>query len=169
MFMHITPLQFERISRHFPVQRGNVRTDNLDFINALLYIAENGCKWRALPEKYGNWATVYKKFNRWAKNGVIQKIFSALQAEAILAVRVEVLAVDSASCKVHPHGHGALKKTGGRPSGNPGEGGTPSFMWYPQMTRLSLKCTSPAGNAMTARGAASASRRSARATPESRS
>ena len=166
--MHITQPQFERINRHFPIQRGNVKTDNLDFVNALLYLVENGCKWRALPKQYGNWATIYKKFNRWAKNGVIQKIFSALQAEAILAIRVEVLAVDSASCKVHPNGHGALKKTENRPSANPREGGIPSFMWYPQMTRWSLKCTSPAGSAMTPRKAASASRRSARTIPASR-
>jgi transposase len=157
MFMHITQLQFERISRHFPIQRGNVKINNLDFINALLYIVENGCKWRALPEKYGNWDTIYKKFNRWAKNNVIQKIFAALQAEAILAVRIEVLAVDSTSCKVHPNGHGALKKTENNPSENPREGGIPSFMWYPQMTRLSLKCTSPVENAMTTRKAVSAS------------
>ena len=149
--MHITQFQFERISRHFPVQRGNVRTDNLDFINALLYLVENGCKWRALPKQYGNWATIYKKFNRWAKNGSLQRIFGALQAEAILAVRVEVLAVDSTSCKVHPHGHGALKKTENRPSANPREDGIPSFMWYPQMTRLSLGYASPAGNATTRR------------------
>ena len=154
--MQITPEQYERITRHFPVQRGNVKTDNRDFINALLYIAENGCKWRSLPEKFGNWATVYKKFSRWAKNGVIQRIFSALQAEKIIAVRVEVLALDSTSFKVHPDGHGALKKTANNPSGNPGEAGTPSFMWYPQMTRLSLRCTSPAGNATTRRRGAPA-------------
>ncbi|MDR1703844.1 MAG: transposase [Clostridiales bacterium] len=27
----------------------------MTFINALLYICENGCKWRKLPKEYGNW------------------------------------------------------------------------------------------------------------------
>ena len=142
----ITRTQYERIAGHFPVQRGNVKVDNHDFINAILYIAENGCKWRALPSEFGKWETIYKKFNRWSKSGVIQRIFAALQAEEIIAVHVEVLALDSTSCKVHPDGHGALKNSESNPSGSQKEGGTPSFMWYPQMIRSSLRCTFPAEN-----------------------
>ena len=147
--MSITQAQFERIAGHFPVQRGNVKTNNRDFINAILYMAENGCKWRALPKEYGAWATVYKKFNRWAKNGVMQRIFAALQMEKIITVQVEVLAIDSTSCKVHPDGHGALKKQESRQSVNPEADGIPSFMWYPQMIRSSLKCTSLEATVMT--------------------
>lgn len=112
--MKISEEQYERIAGYFPVQRGNVKTNNRDFINAILYITENGCKWRALPVEFGKWQTIYKKFNRWAKSGVIQRIFAALQMEKIIAIHVEVLALDSTSCKVHPDAHGALKngKTG---------------------------------------------------------
>ena len=147
--MKISEAQYERIAGYFPVQRGNVKTDNRDFINAILYIAENGCKWRALPAEFGKWQTIYKKFNRWAKSGVMQRIFAALQTEEIIAIHVEVLALDSTSCKVHPDGHGALKNLVSRQSENQKEGGIPSFMWYPQMIRSSLKCTSPAENVMT--------------------
>jgi transposase len=105
--MKITEAQYERIAGHFPVQRGNVKTENRDFINAILYMTESGCKWRALPPEFGKWQTIYKKFSRWAKSGVMQKIFVALQAEEIIAIHVEVLALDSTSCKVHPDGHGA--------------------------------------------------------------
>ena len=142
--MKISEKQYERIAVHFPVQRGNVKTENRDFINAILYMAENGCKWRALPREFGSWSTIYKKFSRWAKNGVLQRIFAALQAEEIIAVHIEVLALDSTSCKVHPDGHGALKNSGHKLSGKPEEVGTPSFMWYPQMIRSSLRCTFPA-------------------------
>jgi len=144
----INEAQYERIVGHFPVQRGNVKTDNRDFINAILYIAENGCKWRALPPEFGKWQTIYKKFSRWAKSGVIQRIFAALQTEEIIAIHVEVLALDSTSCKVHPDGHGALKNSVSNPSGSQKVGGTPSFMWYPQMIRSSLKCTPPVENAV---------------------
>lgn len=72
-------------------------------------MAENGCKWRALPKDFGSWSTIYKKFSRWAKNGVLQRIFAALQTQEIIAIHIEVLALDSTSCKVHPDGHGALK------------------------------------------------------------
>jgi len=147
--MTLTIEQFDRIKGYLPVQRGNVKTENLTFIRALLYVAENGCKWRALPTEYGNWNSVYKKANRWAKSGVLERVFAALQKEQIIAVGVEVLALDSTSVKVHPDAHGALKKRENRPSGSQRAAGTPSFMWYPQMIRLSSRCTCRAGSAMT--------------------
>jgi transposase len=52
---------------------------------------------------------VYKRFERWAKNGVLQRIFAALQAERIIEIHVEILALDSTSCKVHHDAHCALK------------------------------------------------------------
>ena len=53
--MRLSEDQYEMIQPLMPVQRGNVRIANLDVINAVLYVAENGCKWRALPERFGNW------------------------------------------------------------------------------------------------------------------
>ena len=146
--MKINEAQYERIAGYFPIQRGNVKTENRNFINAILYIAENGCKWRALPSEFGKWQTIYKKFSRCAKSGVMQRIFAALQAEEIIAIRVEVLTLDSTSCKVHPDGHGALKNSGSKPSASRKADGTPSFMWYPQMIRSSLRCIFPEENAM---------------------
>jgi transposase len=35
-------------------------------LDALLYIAENGCKWRRLPKEFGNWHTIYMRLRRWA-------------------------------------------------------------------------------------------------------
>jgi len=147
--MTLTTEQFDRIKGYLPIQRGNVKTGNLTFIRALLYVAENGCKWRALPAGYGNWNSVYKKANRWAKGGVLERVFAALQKERIIAITIEVLALDSTSIKVHPDAHGALKKRGNKPSGSQGAAGTPSFMWYPRMIRLSSRCTCRAGSATT--------------------
>ena len=149
--MELTRDQFEKIAGCFPVQRGNVKTENYTLVNALLYMAENGCKWRALPGRFGKWDTIYRRFNRWAKSGVMERVFLALQAEKLVAIKVEVMAMDSTSCKAHPDAHGALKKTGSRPSGSPRADGTPSFMWSPQMTRSSLRYISLAGSAGTGR------------------
>ena len=44
--MEITPAQYERIAPVLPVQRGNVKLSNLQVLNAILYVAEHGCKWR---------------------------------------------------------------------------------------------------------------------------
>lgn len=47
--MEITELQYERIKDALPVQRGDVSLSNLQVLNAVLYVAEQGCKWRGLP------------------------------------------------------------------------------------------------------------------------
>ena len=73
---------------------------------------ENGCKWRALPKKFGNWHTIYVRFNRWSKNGTIQRIFEELQKQNIIDVQSEVLCLDSTSIKVHPDAAGAKKTIG---------------------------------------------------------
>jgi hypothetical protein len=44
--MKLTREQREKILRLFPKQRGNVKVDNSRFLDAVIYICENGCKWR---------------------------------------------------------------------------------------------------------------------------
>jgi transposase len=48
--MEITPEQFARVEHCLPTQRGNVSMTNLQVVNAILYVAEHGCKWRGLPK-----------------------------------------------------------------------------------------------------------------------
>lgn len=102
--------QYNLIKPDLPKQRGNVKISNLDLINAVLYIAENGCKWRALPEKFGNWHTIYTRLKRWAERGVLERLFVALQKEKLIKISVTCLGLDSTSVKVHPDATGALKK-----------------------------------------------------------
>ena len=83
---------------------------NLQLLNALLYMVEHGCKWRGLPEHFGNWHTIYTRMNRWSKAGVLDRVFARLQEEQILAIHIEHVCLDSTTIKVHPDGTGALKK-----------------------------------------------------------
>jgi transposase len=53
--MELTQEQYERIEHLLPRQRGNVEIENLTFLRALQYMAENGCRWRAMPKIYGKW------------------------------------------------------------------------------------------------------------------
>jgi len=134
--MKITEEQYARIKPYLPIQRGNVEIENITLINAILYAVENGCKWRALPKQFGKWNSVYQRCRRWAKSGVLQRLFLGLQQEQIISVDIEILAIDSTSIKVHPNAHGALKKQGHNLSGKVVAVGTPNFMWFPQMTNL---------------------------------
>lgn len=131
--MDLTEAQYERIKSALPVQRGNVSLSNLQVLNAVLYVAEQGCKWRGLPKRFGRWHTVYMRMNRWSKAGVLDRVFEKLQVEQIVRIKLEAVALDSTSIKVHPDGTGALKKTDPRPSENPVADGTPRFIWLPRM------------------------------------
>ena len=110
--MELTQAQYERIAPYLPLQRGNVRVSNRQVLNAILYVAEQGCKWRGLPARFGNWHTIYTRMNRWSKNGVLDGVFEQLQREQIVRIRLEAVSMDSTSVKVHPDGTGALKKNG---------------------------------------------------------
>ena len=111
--MKINADQYDKIKHILPVQRGNVSVENVKFINALLYICENGCKWRRLPKEYGNWNAIYKRFNRWVKAGIIAKMFMEFHVQNILDIDPEALVkklMDSMIVPVHPDACGALKK-----------------------------------------------------------
>ena len=109
--MKLSKSQLRRIESVLPVQRGNVSISNAQMLNAILYVAEQGCKWRALPKHFGNWHTIYTRMNRWSKNGVLQRVFDQLQKEQIAGIRLDAFCLDSTNIKVHPDGTGALKKT----------------------------------------------------------
>jgi len=132
-FMEITEAQYLRIEPSLPRQRGNVSLSNLQVLNALLYVAEQGCKWRGLPKRFGNWHTIYTRMNRWSKAGVLDGVFERLQREQIVRIKIEAVKLDSTTVKVHPDGTGALKKTDRRPSENLAADGPPRFIWLPRM------------------------------------
>lgn len=123
--MEITAAQFAQIEHCLPLQRGNVSLSNLEVLNAILYVAEHGCKWRGLPKRFGNWHTIYTRMSRWAKSGVLDRAFEQLQRAQVVQIKIEAVSLDSTSVKVHPDGTGARKKTVHRLSASPVAVGTP--------------------------------------------
>jgi len=131
--MELTEAQYRHIERCLPTQRGNVTLDNLQVLNAILYVAEQGCKWRGLPKRFGNWHTIHTRMNRWSKSGVLARVFAQLQQARIIRVKIEAVALDSTIVKVHPDGMGALKKPARTPLAGPVAAGPPRFIWLPQI------------------------------------
>ena len=131
--MEITPEQFATIEHCLPKQRGNVSLSNLQVVNAILYVAEHGCKWRGLFFQDATSHTIYTRMNRWTKAGVLDRMFEELQRAQVVRIKIEAVSLDSTSIKVHPDGTGALKKTALSPSASPEADGTPRFIWLPRM------------------------------------
>src|SRR5271157_2186828 len=109
--MEITEAQYQRVAPSLPRQRGNVRLQNLQLLNALLDVAEHGCKWRGLPKRFGNWRTIYTRMNRWSKNGVRDQVFEQLQRKPIVRIRIEGVSLDSTS-QSPSRRHRRVKKNG---------------------------------------------------------
>ena len=109
--MEINNEQYEKIKHILPVQRGNVSVENVSFINAILYICENGCKWMRLPKEYGKWHPIYKRFRRWVEAGIIDKLFKELCSQNVINAEAIAWLMDSMTVPVHPDACGALKKT----------------------------------------------------------
>jgi transposase len=131
--MEITQAQFTQIEDCLPRQRGNVSVSNLQVLNAILYVAEHGCKWRGLPKRFGNWHTIYTRMSRWAKSGVLDRAFAQLQQAQVVQIKIEAVSLDSTSIKVHPDGTGARKKTVRKLSASPVADGTRRSTSSPRM------------------------------------
>ena len=109
----ITAKHCARIHPYLPVQRGNnVRILNIIVVNAILHVMENGCKWRAQPKRFGNWFTVYARFRRWLRSGVLERLFAALREQQADGEDAGCFGLDSTSVRVHPDGTGVQKKNG---------------------------------------------------------
>ncbi|MGH8163719.1 MAG: IS5 family transposase [Rhodanobacteraceae bacterium] len=103
--------QWEGIRDLLPGRQGHVGVtarDNRLFIEAVLYRYRAGIPWRDLPERFGDWKNVHRRFSRWAKSGVWERVFAHLAAEA----DNEYAMIDSTIVRAHQHRAGAKKKAG---------------------------------------------------------
>ena len=109
--------QWNRIKDLLPGREGSVgvtAANNRLFVEAVLYRYRAGIPWRDLPERFGDWNNIHRRFSRWAKSGVWKQVFQHLAADA----GNEYAMIDSTIVRAHQHSAGAQKKTARtRPSG----------------------------------------------------
>lgn len=102
----LTDVQWERIAPHLPGKKGDpgrAGEDNRRFVEGVLWMVRTGAPWRDLPDCFGKWFSVWKRFRRWALKGVFEKLFKALSDEPDF----EYALIDGTIVKVHRHATGA--------------------------------------------------------------
>jgi transposase len=103
--------EWERIKDLLPGREGSVgvtAADNRLFVEAVLYRYRTGIPWRDLPERFGDWKNIHRRFSRWAKAGIWKRVFQHLAIDA----DNEHAMIDSTIVRAHQHSAGAKKEAG---------------------------------------------------------
>ena len=96
-----------------PDQKGTTGRNNRMFVEGVLWIVRTGSPWRDLPQVFGEWNSVFRRFSRWSAKGVWERIFTALSDDPDF----EYLIIDSTIVRAHQHARGGKGGLKIRPSG----------------------------------------------------
>jgi len=116
----VSSLQWQRIAHLLPGKpgdRGRAGADNRLFVNAVLWVLRSGARWHDLPERYGKYKSVHKRFTRWATAGVWEKVFDSLTGDP----DNQYLMLDTTLVRVHQQAAGGKGGRGIRLWGVPEE------------------------------------------------
>lgn len=101
--------QWRRLERLLPGRVGTVgrpAEDNRRFVNGVLWVIRSGMRWADLPERYGKYKSVHKRFLRWAERGVWDRLFDDLVADR----KNPYLMLDSTIVRAHQQAATGRKK-----------------------------------------------------------
>ena len=86
-------------------RRGRKAADDRQFLEALHFFTVENVRWRALPERFGHWNSVWKRFDRLSKAGVFEAFFETLAGMSSSAHLIQMF--DSTIVRAHVSAAGA--------------------------------------------------------------
>nr|WP_258064776.1 IS5 family transposase [Pseudoclavibacter sp. AY1H1] len=93
---------------------GRPPVDRRVVVEATAWRYRTGAPWRDVPDRFGNWNTIYKNFSRWAERGVWARVLEKVQSIAHQRGELDwVASIDSTIVRVHQHGATLPRATGG--------------------------------------------------------
>ena len=101
----LSDAQWDRIAGFLPGKPGDPGRsggDNRRFVNGVLWVLRSGARWQDIPERYGKYKTIHKRFTRWAKAGVWEKVFASLTGDP----DNQYLMLDTTLVRVHQQAAG---------------------------------------------------------------
>jgi transposase len=112
----LTDAEYDRLRPLMPSnagKRGRPYTlDHRRTLDGILWVLQTGAAWRDLPARYGDWRSVFDRFNRWRRSGVWDAVLAALQRQADAAGGIDrgLFCADGTSIRAHRCAGGASKK-----------------------------------------------------------
>ena len=82
------------------------KSEHRQTMEGILYRLRAGCPWRDLPECFGLWNTIYRRFLLWSRKGILMRLFKTLSSDS----DVEWEFIDGSYIKAHQHSAGAASK-----------------------------------------------------------
>ena len=90
--MVIDDEMWSRLEKLLPKPKGRHGEDDRLFMEAICWMLRTGAAWRDLPPDYGNWKSVYNRYNNWSKKGYITaKIVCIQRPMIVISTRKEIL------------------------------------------------------------------------------
>ena len=99
----LTDEHWSKLSTIMLKDRVYYKPQHRNTMEGILYRMRTGCPWRDVPASFGDWSTIYRRFNLWSKKGVLMRTFRALRYEPDL----EWEFIDGSIVKAHQHSAGA--------------------------------------------------------------
>jgi len=97
-----------------PKSTGRPPVERRAVVEATAWRYRTGAPWREVPERFGNWNTIYKNFNRWSEQGVWARVLEKVQSLTHQRGELDwVASIDSTIVRVHRHGATLKRDTGG--------------------------------------------------------
>ena len=50
------------------------KPEHRNTMEGILYRMRTGCPWRDVPESFGDWSAIYRRFNLWSKKGILMRL-----------------------------------------------------------------------------------------------
>ena len=92
-------------------RRGRKAEDDRRFLEALHFFTVENVRWRALPERFGPWNSVWKRFDRLSKAGVFEAFFDTLASMSATAHLIQMFELDIVRAHVSAAGAKGGKKS----------------------------------------------------------
>lgn len=109
----LSDAEWEIVGALLPSERGRgcrPAQDNRRYFEGMMWIARTGARWRRLPDEYGKWNSVFRRYRRWTLTGVFDAMLETLASAVERDVSADM--IDSTVVRAHHCAAGIKKELG---------------------------------------------------------